>query len=131
MLPCALPLRISRRHTVREHYVTKAIIKALVSNREGKNQRKLDGRGRGESMLSVGQVSASLTPPQGPVLPSHSEKEHSRSSRKIHKVTKPIQREAAWAGKRTNSYLDTRPANTEMPSSPGAPARLPHVTLPL
>lgn len=35
----------SRRHTVREHYVMKAIAKALVSNGEGQNERKLGGRG--------------------------------------------------------------------------------------
>lgn len=89
----ALPLRILSHH--------EAAATALMSNREGANNRKMGGK-EGKYVqcwYQCLQVSAGFLP-QGTVLPRyHCEKEHSSPSRKIHKGNKPTQRIAAQARK--------------------------------
>lgn len=103
-----------------EHHTTKATAKALMSNREGDEERKTGGRGR-KSTLSAGNCFSSLPASPGPVLPrDHCEKVHSSHSRKICDVNlnKPVRRTAARAGKWANSHLDTQHTcfNAEYPT---------------
>lgn len=128
MVLCTLSLRIpgdTRSENITSWRLSPKHLWATERDRTKENWVGEEGKKHAECWPSLCQ------PPQGPVWPRrHSEKEHSSPSTKIHKVTKPIQRRAAWAGKRTNSHLDTRYATAEMPSSPGTPTGPPCVTLP-